>query len=207
MYQIMDRDVRFDVRHQLRRALNYRANSGQYLLGGSEDSAFMFAVAADQDSLANRLLDCAARRYANADRMISSAAKLWQIARGLELIEKATEARMRADSYLNDAIVFETAIDATNQPDWEQSPLAQGQNRAAKESWSRLMSYGILSEDLYDFSNLPDINDCAKGHPDLAALGALLHRDAGGCDECRPAAQDGEDYTDARHGAVDQYND
>jgi hypothetical protein len=138
----MNRDIRADVNLQLSYAFK-SSTTRHEPIGGSQDAAFTFAVAADQDALAERLLNCATAHYALAHRALTDAGKLREAARGLELVIYASEARIRANNLLEDAVVFERAADRA----YDDVVIMS----KARNVWTRLMRDGTLSEELYEY--------------------------------------------------------
>lgn len=131
MYQIMDRDVRVGLTVDL--ALN------RY----EQDAATALAIAADQDALASRLMDCADARLSLARNAYGAhpPTMLNQSARALYLIECAGKAKRQASYMLSCAVTFERALG---------QPEGSAQHQAACAAWSDLMAEGIFSPAMYE---------------------------------------------------------
>lgn len=123
-------------------------------LGGSQDSATAFAIAADADALATRLMDCADARLSiargavwgdNPDALFyNPPAALNQSARALALIEKACETKRFSEFMLGCAVIFERAgLGDTSLNDDDPN------NQAAQAAWGALMSEGIFDREMY----------------------------------------------------------
>lgn len=160
MKQIQRQDIRRDLAMQLTGFLT------RPLLGGSQDAATAFAMAADADALATRLMDCADARLSlargavwglNPDALyFNPPAALNQSARALLLIEKAGEAKRFSEYMLYCALVFEDAASVTHDPNWENDSIAVWIFQEASSLWSALMSEGIFSPAMY--SEFGDLN-------------------------------------------------
>lgn len=116
--------------------------------GGTQDSGTAFAIAADQDALAHRLLDCADIHFALATRALTPTGALRESARALQLMELAGEAKLFSERMLSAAIIFERAND---------QPEGSDAWKLAAETWGQLMQEGIFDLDMYgDMNELDD---------------------------------------------------
>jgi hypothetical protein len=149
MYQILLADLRAD-------AMQAALSPNRECLGGSQDAATAFYIAADADALATRLMNCADARLSlargavwgdNPDALFfNPPAALNQSARALALIEKAGEAKRFSEFMLGCALTFENCdVDGVVDPDTGDDPTMN----AAQEVWNTLMSEGIFDRSMY----------------------------------------------------------
>lgn len=162
MYQIQLQEIRADLDKQLATlawddGTRYDGNHPILVLGGSQDSATAFMIAADADALASRLMNCADARLAQASAAIWGSnidalyfnvpAALNQSARALYLVEKAGEAKQFSERMLDVALLFERAGYLGDLSECEGDYMAALDEHTL--IWSELMAEGIFSTDMY----------------------------------------------------------